>query len=161
MVERYGWDTAPGQSVEYARFLQNITEGSEWLFRIQVNPTKAIPHHDSSAPRKRGLIIPLVKEEQQVEWFLSKARASGFHIPDTGLADAGGSLTPALRVIENKELVFYKNEASDSRRKVTLRKSILEGQLVVNDLEKFRRTLTEGLGRAKSYGNGLLTIRKP
>ena len=43
---------------------------------------------------------------------------------------------------------------------VTLRKAIFEGVLRVTDAELFTRTLTEGIGRAKAYGNGLLTLRR-
>ena len=35
-----------------------------------------------------------------------------------------------------------------------------EGILQVNDVEKFRKVLVEGLGREKAYGLGLLTVMR-
>ena len=35
-----------------------------------------------------------------------------------------------------------------------------EGILKVNDVEKFKEILTEGLGREKAYGMGLMTIMR-
>ena len=33
-----------------------------------------------------------------------------------------------------------------------------EGILTVTDAARFRETLTQGLGRGKAYGNGLMTV---
>ncbi|MCI5956432.1 MAG: type I-E CRISPR-associated protein Cas6/Cse3/CasE [Clostridiales bacterium] len=43
-------------------------------------------------------------------------------------------------------------------RTVSLQAATFEGLLTVTDAERFRRTLTEGVGRGKAYGLGLLTI---
>jgi CRISPR system Cascade subunit CasE len=41
---------------------------------------------------------------------------------------------------------------------VTLTRATFEGQLVVADPHALRKTLTAGLGSAKAYGCGLLTL---
>ncbi|MBO1900540.1 type I-E CRISPR-associated protein Cas6/Cse3/CasE [Leucobacter weissii] len=163
LVESAGWETSPGQSLEYARFLRQVTNGSEWLFRVQANPTKAVREQKKGeGPNARGKVIPLVTEAQQVEWLLARASRSGFEVtaaPGAGADEAEDA--PELRLIENREQVFFKGEAErEQRRRVTLRKSVFEGKLRVTDEDALRATLVTGLGRARSYGYGLITLRK-
>jgi CRISPR system Cascade subunit CasE len=49
-------------------------------------------------------------------------------------------------------------KGNGGKGEVTLRTATFEGILTISDLERFRRTLLSGIGRAKAYGCGLLTI---
>ena len=51
---------------------------------------------------------------------------------------------------------FLKSNSSEG--KVTLRTVVFEGVLTVRNLEHFKHALVSGIGRAKAYGCGLLTI---
>ena len=44
------------------------------------------------------------------------------------------------------------------RRPVTLLSAVYEGVLEATDPVLFRQVLTEGIGRGKTYGQGLLTV---
>ena len=55
--------------------------------------------------------------------------------------------------------MFFKG--GPKRNRVTLLSVAYEGLLTVTDAEAFRHTLTEGVGRGKAYGMGLLTIIRP
>lgn len=164
MTESIGWEISPGQSVEYGRFLQKVTTESEWLFRLQANPTKSI-RQDRSSPdkniRERGTIIPLVTEDQQKESLRARAESFGFLIPTVSRGSQNEEAFLDLKVVKNEENVFYKNEADTAKRKVTLRTAVYEGRLIVHDEMALRRALTDGIGRAKSYGYGLMTLRAP
>ena len=46
------------------------------------------------------------------------------------------------------------------RRRVTLGCCEYEGVLEVTDADLFRAALTEGIGRGKAYGLGLLTVMR-
>lgn len=159
LIEQAGWESSPGQTTEYSKFLQRVTNGSEWLFRLQANPTKAV-RNSEAGHRSRGTIIPLITEDQQIAWLLSRAPHHGFTIATGMLPGKETDEHLDLRVLENVEQVLYKQETS-VHRKVTLRKTIFEGRLTVTDEMALRRALVEGIGRAKSYGFGLLTLRKP
>jgi CRISPR system Cascade subunit CasE len=65
---------------------------------------------------------------------------------------------PALEVIYRNTLHFKKS-VDDSGR-VTLGVATFEGQLLVEDAEVFRSTLCSGIGRARAYGCGLLTLAR-
>ena len=44
------------------------------------------------------------------------------------------------------------------RQSVTLLQATFEGVLTVTDAAAFRNALTKGIGRAKAYGMGMLTV---
>ncbi|WP_412759429.1 type I-E CRISPR-associated protein Cas6/Cse3/CasE [Nocardiopsis rhodophaea] len=56
----------------------------------------------------------------------------------------------------SRKLKFWKGEGRGER--VTLLAVTLEGKLRVKDVEVFRRSLTHGIGRAKGYGCGLISL---
>ena len=49
-------------------------------------------------------------------------------------------------------------KGAERERPVSLLAVTYEGLLTVTDAALFRRTLTEGIGRGKAYGLGLLTV---
>ncbi|WP_217132968.1 type I-E CRISPR-associated protein Cas6/Cse3/CasE [Leucobacter chinensis] len=161
LTEQAGWKTSPGQSADYTRFLQRVTTGSEWLFTLQANPTKALRQEGKPGAHQRGTIIPLVTEEQQITWFQQRTEQWGFKLHE--VTDFPGLNAPItdLRVVENREQVAYKHREGAPSQKVTLRKAVFEGRLIVTDDLALRRALVGGIGRAKSYGYGMLTLRKP
>jgi CRISPR system Cascade subunit CasE len=53
---------------------------------------------------------------------------------------------------------FYKG--AQRKKPVTLLAVTYEGILKVTDAEKFRQTLTDGIGRGKAFGMGMLTVVK-
>ena len=57
-------------------------------------------------------------------------------------------------------LQFHKGA---SRQTVSIRSVTYEGALAVTDAELFKKLLTEGIGRGKAYGLGLMTVigRRP
>ena len=59
-------------------------------------------------------------------------------------------------VVSNKWYSFRKH----GERRVSLLAVTYEGVLRVTDAALFRRTLTEGIGRGKAYGMGLLTVMR-
>ena len=46
----------------------------------------------------------------------------------------------------------------DRSKEVRLLSVTFEGVLTVTEAARFRETLTQGLGRGKAYGNGLMTV---
>lgn len=158
--ETVGWQNAPGQSLDYTKFTEKVQTGTQWLFRLQINPTKSL-HSGKQDSRTRGKIIPLITDQQQIDWLQNRAAKLGFEIPSHGPEPlTSDNDSPQIRVVENRELRFVKVESDQTRRTVTLRKSVLEGKLIVTDELALRSALLNGVGRAKSYGFGLLTLRQ-
>ncbi|WP_424887342.1 type I-E CRISPR-associated protein Cas6/Cse3/CasE [Streptomyces sp. XH2] len=47
------------------------------------------------------------------------------------------------------------------RQEIQLTQATFDGLLRITDITSFRRTLTQGLGKAKAYGCGLMTPAPP
>ena len=60
--------------------------------------------------------------------------------------------------MERKALDFRKG---DNRRRVHIATARYRGTLEVTDPDKLRATLVDGIGRARGYGCGLLTLARP
>ncbi|MDU3827930.1 MAG: type I-E CRISPR-associated protein Cas6/Cse3/CasE, partial [Peptostreptococcus sp.] len=52
----------------------------------------------------------------------------------------------------------YENFYKDGQKKVRLIKAVYEGVLTVSNKELFNRILTEGIGKKRAYGFGLMTV---
>jgi len=64
-----------------------------------------------------------------------------------------------LLVHGHQTLAFRKlDEANGTRHDVRLTSVTYDGRLRVTDPDALRRTLTGGLGKAKAYGCGLMTL---
>ena len=81
-----------------------------------------------------------------MEWLAAQAAKKGFRI-----------LPDAVNVVESNWRIFAKR---NSDQKVRLLEAVFEGLLCVEDVDVFRDTLVNGIGREKAYGMGMLTIVK-
>lgn len=140
LIEQIGWPAA-GQKWEtafYDTFLAHLKPGQQWQFRLCANPTCS--KKDVESPRMRGKVIPCLKIDEQKKWLeikMSKHGASlnGFELTSRGVSrfDRDG-------------------------KTITLNVATFEGILTVTDPDLLREALTNGIGRAKAYGCGLLTL---
>jgi CRISPR system Cascade subunit CasE len=147
LVEQAGWPTSEQEAWQvrpYDGLLSRITEGSTWRFRLRANPVKAA--RDTAHDGGRSKRVPHVTVAQQAEWLVSRAERLGFEIPSY-------EGVPLVEVTERDRRVFSRGGGT-----VTLVTAQFDGTLQVSDLELFRRTLVTGVGRAKAYGCGLLTV---
>lgn len=129
-----------GQTRAYAPLLERIAEGSVWQFRLTANPTKSC----KTACSSRGKVRACAVVAEQEQWLLDRAEKHGFTLENDGFS-----------VTAIKRYSFTKRREG---RKVSLLSVTYEGILRVSDAERFRQTLTEGMGRGKAYGMGMLTV---
>ena len=61
-----------------------------------------------------------------------------------------------VEIVESKWIVFNKK----GEHTVRALSVTYEGRLQVKDVERFRNALTQGIGREKAYGMGMITIMK-
>ena len=94
----------------------------------------------------RGKIYAHVTVNYQREWLMKKAARCGFSLEER-----------QFDVVENDKLRFSKGS---QKTQVSINVAVYEGELKVVDPDLFRQALTQGIGRAKAYGCGLLTIAK-
>lgn len=136
--EKYGV-TGSAQTKLYDRFLDSVDEGRLYRFRVILNPVKAV----SQGAHKRGRVVPEITAEQQLAFLESRAGRLGFElVPDK------------YQIIERGWEPFVK----PGQKMIRLSKVTYEGILKVTDKDVFYRTLTEGIGKKKAYGFGLMTV---
>lgn len=151
--DQAGWSTGGAWTTRpYTPFLSSICEGQEYIFRLAANPTHRISIPEGDGSRKQ--IVGHVTDDQQRQWFLDRAESNGFSVNESSF----GSIDDAhfeLVVLERDTVVFRRNS-----QRVTLRTAAYEGRMTVRDPDLLRHALTRGIGRAKGYGCGLLTLFK-
>jgi CRISPR system Cascade subunit CasE len=119
----------------------SLSEGSRFLFRLRANTTKRVSSKSKSAnPGQVGKRVPVRGDEERRRWLTRHAEASGFAVD-----------LQSLRITEVAAM-------TSRARGVTLAGATFEGVLTVVDVAAFRAALRSGLGPAKAYGFGLLSI---
>ncbi|MFD9741114.1 type I-E CRISPR-associated protein Cas6/Cse3/CasE [Umezawaea sp. NPDC059074] len=131
--------TAPAEVRPLRPVLDTVAPGRKLAFRIVANPTWC-----EAKSRKR---LVHREPERQVEWLMRKGEQHGFVIPTAGdVPDVEPSPIPTL--------VGRKNAAT----KITVEAVRFDGHLVVTDPEAFTEAVVAGIGRAKAYGCGLISL---
>ena len=131
-----GWE-----SREYEPLLRRIESGSVWHFRLTANPTVS----KSGVRDERGKVLGHITPTHQKRWLSERAEKHGFSVSEE-----------EFDVVQSRWLRFRKG--TERGRPVTLLSVTYEGRLTITDPVLFIQTLTEGLGRGKAYGLGLLTV---
>lgn len=139
--EQFGSGTEGWQTKKYDDFLNGITEGGVWHFRLVANPTKSEANKNGGRGKVRAHITP----KFQKEWLIAKGEDNGFNTNDND-----------FEVVQNKWYNFNKK----NRRNISLLSVTFEGTLQITDAEKFKSAMINGIGRGKAYGMGLLTIMR-
>lgn len=163
------WETR-----DYQPLLDRIANGQQYRFRLCANPvycTKRGVKGDLTPKMKnnkeRGNIKAHVTQDQQCLWLINKAEQCGFEV-DKGESfvhtDSTGKETiywthPGFEIVHTIWKQFNKNTSDRSTEKqVKVRMATFEGVLTVTNAEVFREKLIHGIGHAKAYGCGLMTV---
>ena len=166
LVEQAGWPGAdePQALVKpYEPLLTCVVRGREFVFRLRANPVAATRAPDQpsasqrrrldEADRPRGVRVPHRTVAHQLDWFGKRAAKWGFGIPDA--ADG----LPDVRLTGRDRMVFTKPYQGNVRgRQVVIQTATFEGRLRVEDPGAARASLLDGVGPARAYGCGLLTL---
>lgn len=146
LVESIGRPTYGWQTRDYGPFLDRLAPGERWAFRLLANPV----HNTRPDGGGRGKRVGHVTVAQQTDWFLRQAARHGFVIPTGAMSE------PDVAVRARRTLRFDRRG-----RTVVLSTAVFEGILQVVDPEVLRAALVGGIGPAKGYGCGLLTLAAP
>jgi CRISPR system Cascade subunit CasE len=100
-----------------------------------------------------------VGPRHQLRWLLQRQETAGFKVvqktPERRLVPG---VDDHELVVHNRHQLAFKKKGHD--KPVTLLAVTFGGRLEVTDPDTLRRTLTQGIGRAKAYGCGLMTLAK-
>ncbi|MGD7733502.1 type I-E CRISPR-associated protein Cas6/Cse3/CasE [Propionibacteriaceae bacterium G57] len=141
LVEECGWPSVETWATgSLDELLSGLREGQIWRFRLTANPVKIGP-----ADGTRGKPIPLTLSGH-IPWLINRSAAAGF--------DVGSVEEPTAMVTRTEHLRFSKHD----QKAVSISLSQFDGHLRVTDEVALRGALMQGLGRAKAYGAGLMTL---
>lgn len=156
LVEQAGWPGAedPQQLVrDYRPLLDKIQRGREFRLRVRATPVTATKKLDKPSPaqekrlsdvRPRGERVAHRTATHQLAWFQGRLPRCGFEARDAVL-------------VARDRLVFSKDDGG-TRRRVVLTTATCDAVVRIADPEQVRHHLLAGLGPAKGYGCGLLTL---
>lgn len=119
-------------------FLFNAVSGKRYRFRLLANPT-------INRNRKR---YGLVGEVARREWLERRAAPCGLRLLDYTVIDDG--LLP----------IWKRDDGHEKKRdtRLTIHTARYEGRLEISDPKAFEQTLKKGIGAAKGFGCGLLSL---
>ncbi|MFI1608005.1 type I-E CRISPR-associated protein Cas6/Cse3/CasE [Streptomyces griseofuscus] len=181
LVDDAGWPGADAGApliADYTPLLERLSRGREFGFRLTANPVQNVPHPErpseqqaarlkegaDDGSRPRGFRVAHRTAPQQLEWLLKRCERHGFTIPEAAAAPPAPGLQtehqnlstgPAATIVSRDILRFRKRP--DGPR-ITLSTATFEGRLRVTDPGALRASLLDGIGPAKGYGQGLLTL---
>lgn len=115
-----------------AEFLQYDT----YRFKVTVNPTRR-----DSASRK---LVPVKGREAIAEWFTERAEQSW-----------GFKVVPSQLQVDSTDVLQFKDK---EQRSITLAQAKIQGVLQVADRKNFIQSFSQGIGRGRAFGCGLLQI---
>lgn len=138
LLERYGV-SGSAKTKSYDTFLSTLEEGMRVRFRVTLNPVIAVK--DATSPR--GKTKPHVTLEHQMQFLLERDEKNGFALTENDFSIVERSYEPLKKANE---------------RTIQLSKATYEGVLTITDKNQFIKTLTEGFGKKKAYGFGMMTV---
>jgi CRISPR system Cascade subunit CasE len=151
VVDQFGWPASEQKwdSIEYDSFLEKIENDQVWRFRLTANPVHSI--NISSQKQDRGKVVAHVTADQQKKWLIDRSSKYGFTIADVST----DIKEPALEIRSSGSKQFPHDGQRVSFNAVTF-----EGIIKVENADLLRDALKKGIGRAKGYGCGLMTIAR-
>ena len=142
----------PPQAMALRDLSEYITTGRPFRFRLRANPTRAVlPEQGPDGLRGRGKRVELRGEGPCQDWIRRKAIQHGFRVSACRL-DSG---PPDPRTVNGK-LIGHRKGAT-----LTVATVLFDGLLEVSDPPLLVQAIQEGIGPAKSYGQGLLSLAVP
>ncbi|MFK4036594.1 type I-E CRISPR-associated protein Cas6/Cse3/CasE [Nonomuraea wenchangensis] len=170
VTDFYGWPESDRsfETKDYLPLLNRLALGQRYVFRVTINPVKAQhpgPEAKETRAKVRGRVVPLVGANNQIAWFAERAHQWGFELlpgsvpmPETDHPEDTPSPF-AVEIRDRKRLRFWRSDSAE--KPVTLQTVTLEGLMRVTDPQLLRQALTHGVGRARGYGCGLISLAAP
>lgn len=141
VVEQAGWPASEStwQTAPLGQLLDGLAVGQQWRFRLTANPV-----HNKAVPGERGKRLGHVTVSQQEQWLSDRSSGWGF--------------TTISATVSSRQQLSFARRTDGTERTVTVSVATFDGVLEVTEVELLKHSLGHGLGRAKAYGCGLMTL---
>jgi CRISPR system Cascade subunit CasE len=129
------------------KWLSALSPQAAFRFRLVANPTRDIkvPGEGGIAKEKR---VELRGVESWYDWLLRKGELHGFRTLQCQTAPVPNAAIGHLSRLQGRR----------KGARLTIATVRFDGMLKVTDVPRFQEALTGGIGRAKAYGCGLLSV---
>jgi CRISPR system Cascade subunit CasE len=126
-----------------------IEVGTRMRFRLRANPTRKIDTKSIDGKRRNGRRVELTGDEARLSWLARKAGDAGFELlrVTAEAGDYAARVDPAAKTFGRR-----------GGHTLTFSAVVFEGLLRVHDVARFHAALVGGIGPAKAFGFGLLSI---
>ncbi len=131
------FDPLPNPAVQMMTDL-GLQNGRILTFRLRANPTIKKVRRDEQGERRNSNRVPLVRENEQFAWLTEKAQQSGFRLLDASINPEG--------------------KQTDYGKRLTIYTILINGRLQITNANQFSTALQQGIGPAKAFGCGLLSL---
>lgn len=119
----------------------SFSNGQALRFRLRANTVRRIA---SKKPGKDGPRVPVPPTEEQLRgWLERRAQRAGFKVNELSAAVPG---------------YLYMNKSGERGDGLRMRSVLFDGTLTVSDAESLLKAVSSGIGPAKAFGFGLLSI---
>lgn len=122
-------------------WLDSMGEGQIWSFDLIAAPTKKVASEGKKNSQRRILRQP----QERQEWLERKAAQNGFSI---------------IQAQEQEQLHVSGKHKSDKGGMMYHDAYHYQGVLQIIDADAFRQALKKGIGSGKSYGFGMMTVKR-
>lgn len=143
-IGRPDWSRLGGQTEvrgvkEISGFLSSFQPGEEVLFHLAASP---LLHLESRPDGRRGRKVPMLRDEDRDAWLTRKLKPAG---------EPAGALWISERRLTGR---------GRGGHRITITQSVFTGLLRVRDPHSLYQLAVTGIGSAKAYGSGLLTMAR-
>ena len=141
--EQYGFEKQEKNEEikDYKKVLEILQNGQTWRFRLRANPVRSVKKFEGET-MERGKVLSHVTVEYQKKWLSDRNKKLGFEIKEFDIIQ--------------RDIKKFKRQGNT----VTIGMVTYEGILEISDIEIFKESLVKGIGKAKAYGCGLLTLAR-
>ena len=141
------WSTDP-MVKDISSLRDALSSGRRFQFALVANPTRKIETKtQSDGKRRNGRRVPLRRADEQLRWLERRADQAGFSVPENHLAEPEVTATsPSIQTGKRRDGIL------------TVESIRFEGALIVTDPDALFDSIRNGIGPARAFGCGLLTL---
>jgi CRISPR system Cascade subunit CasE len=127
----------------------NVQNGQRLRFRLRANPVKTIKDSNKGTVEKKGKMftktvrVPLLHEEQQQAWLERK-------LQDFAQLE--------ILIVQSEPVIYFRKPKEGRSGKIQT--VLFDGVLTVTDGDVLQEHVSQGIGPAKAFGCGLLSIAR-
>lgn len=125
--------------------LNGIINGRRYQFLLRANPTKKIKDEKGKITNQGKVRVPIIDETEIIAWLNRQFE---------GIAEI-----EAVTLVQ-QDLLYFKKDKGNQKHAGKIQTVTYSGILTVKEVEPLIKKIKEGIGPAKAFGCGLLTLAR-